>query len=389
MIQKISSLFLVFSLGFVSFICGQDEFSIIHGPYLQNLDQDEVTIVWLTNKNAIAWVEIAPDDNTNFYLKERPRYFASRNGIKLEGKVHAVKLTNLLPGTTYRYRIYSQEILSHEYSRVIYGETIASQVYQTEPLRFTTNDVSKETVNFSVINDIHQNNDKMDTLLRLANPMQNDMVFFNGDMVSMLDSEADLFNGFMDLAVNSFAKEIPMYFCRGNHETRGSFASQLQNYLSPLKSELYYIVRHGPVCFVVLDSGEDKPDSDIEYYGITDYDNYRTQQMEWLKSALRQKEFVEAPFKVAICHIPPRNAWHGDKEVLEKFVPLLNDAKIDLMLSGHLHRYINMPADKQVYFPVIINSDKAVVKGMVDKNILKIEVVDVDGKRIDSINIMR
>lgn len=46
-------------------------------------------------------------------------------------------------------------------------------------------------------------------------------------------------------------------------------------------------MRQGPVCFIFLDTGEDKPDSDIEYSGITDYDRYRTEQAQWLAQAVQ------------------------------------------------------------------------------------------------------
>lgn len=47
-----------------------------------------------------------------------------------------------------------------------------------------------------------------------------DFVVFNGDMVSFSLNEDQIFSGFMDTAVSVFAKEIPMYYARGNHETQ-------------------------------------------------------------------------------------------------------------------------------------------------------------------------
>src|SRR5690606_11752660 len=115
------------------------------------------------------------------------------------------------------------------------------------------------------------------------------------------------------------------------------FADKIAAYFPTKSGNLYYLLRRGPVCFVVLDSGEDKPDSDIEYSGIVNFDEYRTKQAEWLKEALRQSEYVNAPYKVVICHMPPLEGWHGADEVIGKFVPLLNAAGAQIMLSGHLH----------------------------------------------------
>ena len=109
----------------------------------------------------------------------------------------------------------------------------------------------------------------------------------------------------MDTATKLFASEIPMYYTRGNHETRGAFATEFQRYFSPKEENIYYTFRQGPICFVVLDTGEDKPDSDIEYAGITVYDEYRTEQAEWLRRVLDSKEYKDAPFKIIVAHIPP------------------------------------------------------------------------------------
>ena len=368
----------------------QEDIRIIHGPYLQNMGQDEVTIVWVTDKNAVSWVELAPDDDTHFYLTERPKFFAAKNGVKQEGKVHAVKLTNLKPGTTYRYRVFSQEVLYRQSYNIFYGKVASTAAYRSGPLTFTTNNYVKNEITFSMVNDIHGRSDMLKTLLDIAQPARNDLVLFNGDMVSAIHNQQELFEGFMNVGVEVFAKEIPMVYSRGNHETRGPFATDFQTYFSPLSPELFFLVRQGPVCFVILDCGEDKPDSDIEYSGITVYDQYRSHEAEWLKKAVQQPEFLDAPFKVAICHMPPfPGGWHGQQEILDKLVPVLNEANIDIMLSGHLHRHTKSEPDAQIKFPILANGNEAVVKGKASKNELILDVIGLDGKQIDKIVIRK
>lgn len=386
--RKIVGLLLLL-VSFCASSWAQEDIQISHGPYLQNMGQDEVTIVWLTNKNAVSWVELAPDDDTHFYLTERPKFFAAKNGVKQEGRVHSVKLTGLKPGTKYRYRVFSQEVLGRQSYHIFYGKVASTTAYRTGPLSFTTSDYSKGDMTFSMVNDIHGRSDLIKKLLEIADSKKNDLVFFNGDMVSTMNNEKELFDGFMDAGVEAFAKEVPMYYSRGNHETRGPFATEFQTYFSTLSPELYYLVRQGPVCFVVLDCGEDKPDTDIEYSGITVYDEYRTQEMKWLEKALKQKEFLEAPFKVVICHMPPFGGWHGEQEILDKFVPLLNEANIDIMLCGHLHRHVKNEPNAQVKFPVLANANEAVVKGKITKNELSLDIIGLDGKQVDRINIKK
>ena len=58
------------------------QIKILYGPYLQNVKSDEATIVWVADKPSIGWVELAPNDQTNFYGEERPKYFNTTNGVK-------------------------------------------------------------------------------------------------------------------------------------------------------------------------------------------------------------------------------------------------------------------------------------------------------------------
>ena len=210
------------------------------------------------------------------------------------------------------------------------------------------------------------------------------MVIYNGDMVSELNSQDDVFAAFMDESISLFAKEKPFYYVRGNHETRGVFAPQLKRYFCPREQSLYYAVRQGPVFFIMLDSGEDKPDSDIEYAGITDYDAYRTEQAEWVKAITESEDFKTAKFRICIAHIPPQSieqdAWHGPVEVAQKFVPALNKAGIDLMICGHLHRHEYYAPDALHNFPVLVNSNEACAVGTVQGGQLKVEVRDINGK---------
>ena len=376
-------------LAFAGF--AQEQIAIKHGPYLQNLKETETTIVWVANKASVGWVEVAPDDGTSYYRFERSRFFDSTNGVKNVSELHAVRITGLKPGTSYRYRIYSQEVLERKGEEIVYGNVAAPSIYDKRSLKFTTNDRNKPATSFVMLNDIHGNTDYIPKLLNNAGFKETDMIIYNGDMMNWLMDEEDLFKGFMDVTVDLFATHKPMYYARGNHETRGLFAASFQHYFSPKEPHLYFLLRQGPVCFIFLDTGEDKPDSDIEYHGITDYVNYRTEQAKWLSEIVKSPDFLDAKFKVVIAHMPPlpdQDLWHGQGEVLEKFVPILNDAQVDVMLSGHLHQYFNNKPTDKVHFPVIDNSSNTVLKGVIEGNQLNMEVKNMNGEVIDKISIM-
>lgn len=367
----------------------REDIKILHGPYLQNVTDTEATLVWISNNESIGWVELAPDDGTHFYQVERPRFFDLRNGIKAESRIHSVKLHGLQPGTTYRYRVFAKDILYHSGNRVHYGNVASTVVYQKEPLRFVTTDPSKDRVTFAMINDIHGKNDLLVNLLGQCDLSDTDMVLFVGDMASVFNSEEKVFADFMDTSVKLFASEVPMYYTRGNHETRGVKAYDFQDYFSTKSEHIYYSYRQGPVFFIALDSGEDKPDSDIEYADMNDYDGYRDEQVEWLRKVVESEEFKSAPYKIVTCHIPPFGGWHGNAEVAEKFMPVLEKAGVDIMLCGHLHKYVHQKAGEGASFPIVVNSNNTLLRCEVTSDRLSIVVTDEKGVVVDRFNLAR
>lgn len=379
-----------FSLLFVGLLSmSANAIRIKNQPYLQNVTSSEATLVWTTDRPSVGWVELLPDDGSHFYQSERPRYWNSRDGIKAVDSVHTVKLSGLKPGTRYRYRVYAQEVLKRYSYKVTYGDIAATDVYGRQPLSFVTAGENDPTVSFAMVNDIHSNNEVLDKLLSFCDLKKTDFFVFNGDMISNLNSEKQLFEGFMNTSIRRFASEVPMYYTRGNHETRGTFAANFHRYFSARQPHLYYTFKRGPVFFVMLDTGEDKPDSDLEYSGITDYDSYRTEQAEWLEGVVKSADYQEAPFRVVIGHVPPIGGWHGNVEVQQKFISLLREAKPDLMLCGHLHRFIHQDPTPDVPFPLIVNAHNSVLRLFANSEQMDIEVTDVKGKQLDRFTLRR
>ena len=57
----------------------------------------------------------------------------------------------------------------------------------------------------------------------------------------------------------------PLIFARGNHDTRGSFAREIERYVPIEEGRFYYTRDVGPVHLLIIDTGEDKPDSTQVY----------------------------------------------------------------------------------------------------------------------------
>lgn len=370
-------LFFVFSLNLFS-----QGIKISHGPYIQGITANEVTVVWTTDANAVSWVEVAPAGTNSFYAREHPKYYQTKNGNRVVGKLHKITISGLDEATEYRYRVFSQSVLSYEGHRVLYGNIASTDVYRKKPLRFRTLDKNKESLSFLVINDIHARVDDLVALCKDVEYGKTDLVIFNGDMVSVMNNEQQFFEGFMDKAVEMFASEVPVYFSRGNHETRGAFSVNFPDYFPTPTGKLYYSFKQGPVHFIVLDCGEDKPDSDIEYSGMAQFDNYRTEQQLWLEKELQKEEFKSAPYKLVIVHIPPVGSdWHGPLDLRRKILPVLKNQNITAMLCGHTHRYSYIePIPEEFDFPIIINAHVTSLEIEATKDKMTILRKDTEGK---------
>ena len=333
---------------------------IVAGPYIQACSDTEFTVVWQTDSDALSWVEIAPNDGTHFYNTARKQYFQTIHGRRPIGRWHKVTVDGLEPNTIYRYRVLHKGITTNQGNkRVRYTESKGSNVYRRQPYSVRTLGSGEETTRFAIGNDFH---DKPELLAQLFSkdiitPAAYDFVLYNGDMVSSFESEERLVNSVITPSVAQFATEVPLFFSRGNHETRGAEATTYSDYFPTTTGAPYYTFSDGPALFIVLDGGEDKPDSDIEYHDLVRYDTYREKEAKWLKSVVESEQFKAATVKIVIIHIPPKSSgWHGEAEIARLFVPILNQAGIDAMFCGHIHKYRFSEANDPTYgcnFPIV------------------------------------
>ena len=360
------------------------ELRITHGPYLCDMTHDGVTVVWTTSKPALSWVEASPADSLNTPALRQAQYYQTVAGRKLACRtLHAVRVRGLQPGTDYRYRIFSQEVQSWpDVNNVTYGKTLDADASRRRAYEFRTFPQAGSGCSFIVLNDIHGKADYMTRLCKSVDFSKLGFVAFNGDMSSSVESGEQLFKAYLDASVSLFATGTPILFTRGNHETRGVFADSLGDYFPGQDGRFYGIYRYGDVCILLLDCGEDKTDDHAEYNGLADYDAYRIEECEWLKKAVRSDEFLSASARIVLLHIPPMaEAWHGSVHLNELFVPVLNEAGIDLMLCGHDHAYSFRPAGEQgTRFPIVVNDNKSYVRCDVADSLIRVQVVGLREK---------
>ena len=221
-------------------IAGQPSAQITHGPYLQNLSEDEVTVVWTTDKPCKSWVEFSKKEaGKSFYSQSPRKAYASQDGLYCVDTLHRVTVKGLEKNTTYFYRVLSQEVKELRAYRPVMGSVVSTDIWK-KPLTFTTLDNHRETLSMVMVNDIHGNNELQKKLLGMAPPQDFDMVLFCGDMCSHINRQSDIFTSFLNTSIELFAAQKPFVYARGNHETRGAYARNFSRYFAGSNGKFYY-----------------------------------------------------------------------------------------------------------------------------------------------------
>ena len=155
-----------------------------------------------------------------------------------------------------------------------------------------------------------------------------DGVILLGDAAPGLQYEEEAAEYIVKFGGDLTKGEKPVIYARGNHETRGKYASELGDALG--LGDYYTDIKVGNRRFIVLDSAEDKEDSHPEYGGMADYSAYRERMVEWLEglNAGENEEVIVICHDYEICR---------EKELSERAIKALKNLGAKVILCGHYH----------------------------------------------------
>lgn len=273
----------------------------------------EYSIVFSTSDEGIAWAEYT-------YEGKEYKVFDSTGGRNNgDSKIHSVAI----PYKHLRnnsYRIGSTRVIEEFSYGSRTGKTVTSAEYN-----FTYNDSENQT--WLVTSDWHTMLDTAYTAINNLNSAY-DGVILLGDASPGVDFEQQVVTNTVQFGGRVSEGTRPVLYVRGNHETRGAYAKDLPAALGI--EQFYYTADIGPYSFVVLDSGEDKDDSHVEYGGMNDYNTYRADMIEWLKDVeLKNKRVIALSHSWKISDVEPELSAAGWAE--------LDRLNTRLLLSGHEH----------------------------------------------------
>lgn len=359
---------------------------LLTDPYLQAPGEDSITICWISALPSLGWVE---------YGEEQPEHkaYASKNGlIVANNRIHAITLHGLKPGKKYFYRVHARQMIKYSPWKAEYGDTVQSPVFQ-----FTLPSGQASRVEMAILNDIHDRPASIPHLLGLdKSPV--DYVFLNGDMFNVVSTEQQLIDHLIKPSTAAYATGIPMLFGKGNHEERGSMARELDKYfVNQPPNRPFYCQRFGPVCAVMLDSGEDNEDFNKGYAGLADFEHYLEEQRIWLETIVKTPAFKSAPFRVVFVHIPPYHTHkerRGNMRCRALFSPVFEKSKVDLVISGHTHTYGIHPPDEQHKYPLIIgggpkDGERTLMRLSASEKELSVRLISDNGQQVGKYTVKR
>lgn len=320
--------------------------------------------------------------------------------LPLAEHVLKFQLPPLPPGKEVRYRVAARPAGWRKVRQFYHGEFKVGDEQTTPEGRFRTLDPEAAETTFAVWNDTHENGTTLKALHELTHAVKPDFMLWNGDQSNDVHFENQMAGQFLSPAGLAVADRWPLAYVRGNHDCRGPAALSLAEFTGTPGDRFYYGFRSGPLAAIVLDTGEDKPDDSPYLSGMGAFQKMAREQAAWLKEFVKTPWFREAPHKVLFCHIPlwfdhPRipgstkNVAHYGRE---HWVSTLVEAGVKLVVSGHTHDYLWMPAKEGQPIAQLIGGAPSpkyatFIQGTATKAELKIRMTKLDGTVINDITL--
>ncbi len=286
-------------------------------PSVFDMGNENYCVVFVTSLKGSGYIKYTVNG------EEKIIWDTTSGTISTHDTVHKIIVPkDELRGNTY--------VVGSQYVAYKFGySAIKGNSVESEPIKFRGEEKDDE-IKLLTITDIHEMTDSVKKSLTFFTE-EYDMLILLGDIVSDFGNKSRFTDHVLNDAAFISKGEIPVVYARGNHETRGEYASQMLQYFPTDTGELYYTFDFGGLSAIVLDPGEDKEDDHVEYSGLVDFSSYREKQFNWINS-LKAEDFT-GRYKIVFSH-EPRLTDHFEMN----WEAPLKSLGFDLITGGHLHR---------------------------------------------------
>jgi len=285
-------------------------------PYIQNLQEDGITIMWETVYPTYGKVSYGKNGAFDKVVVED----------KIPTTMHEITLVGMKPNETYDYKVECFNLSS-------------------TPQTFNTKKTKEDPIKIIAYGDNRSYPKVHENLVKMMAKENADMILNVGDVVSTGEN----LTGWIDeyfYPLRHISGSIPSYISIGNHEYGGYLKDRIvppfEKYVNnPLNStgstEYFYSVDYGNAHFIFLDPNKaELENGDGIEVGSQQYNWF----VEDLKKAQESSEWI-----FVLMHQPPYSeAWSGGRydgeaALRKEIVPIMELNNVDMVLSGHTHDY--------------------------------------------------
>ena len=333
-LKKLGLLFLaliaIYAIGRPTHIWVDSFYTGVREPYLQMMAPDAVTIRWQSQEKFIGQVRYGMQLDQLKSIKTE----------KEENEEHEVRLTGLKPATKYFYSA-GDEVKAHFKGKDFWFKTApAAKTIDSSPVRFwVTGDQGYPNVVQNQVRDAALAWARQHARGSAKKPLF-DFWITTGDNAYKSGSNKQFQAGFFE-PYKSILRNTPVWPAYGNHDSRRwvffdifTFPTNAESGGVPSGTEHYYSFDYANIHFVMLDT----QDADHDTEG---------KMLSWLKKDLKESR---QQWLVAFFHHPPYTKGSHDSDnkrdsggrlitVRKNILPVLEQAGVDLVVSGHSHMY--------------------------------------------------
>lgn len=170
-----------------------------------------------------------------------------------------------------------------------------------------------------------------------------DFAVIGGDIVNKATSRKQ-WEGFFESS--GIFSRLPLMTVPGNHEGESSNNTYKKMFVMPMNGpdiealkESFYYSDQGSCRFIMMDSSF-LTDGRKDALGEIEWEKCETAVEKWLAEVLDDSRKT---WNIVVVHHPPYGLHNRDTvspEIRDKWVPVMEDGGVDLVLSGHQHVYM-------------------------------------------------
>ncbi|HNR18929.1 MAG TPA: metallophosphoesterase [Bacteroidia bacterium] len=298
---------------------------LVRGPYLQQPTSNSMIVRWRTDINSPSKVQYGTSTGSLTFA-------VVDSTPKTE---HIITVTGLSSNTKYFYSV-------GDYTNVLQGD--ANNYFTTSPLQGTNINTRLWFIGDHGTADQSPRNMR-DAFLTYTGSRRADLMFMLGDNAYANGTDAEYQVSTFQNQLEGVIKNVPLLPCAGNHDLDvASATNQTGPYFDIFSmftsaqggglasgTEAYYSFNYGQIHFVCLEST------------TASFRQMNSPMMQWLQSDLAANT---QKWTIVYWHHPPHSKGTHDSdadieeiEMRQNFAPIIEQYKVDLVLSGNSHSY--------------------------------------------------